>query len=61
MGELFETLRTAVRDGRYIFSDHADNMLRERAIAHWQVIEGLERGELLSERPQTRPNPTARG
>ena len=32
MGELFDRVRSAVRENRYLFSDHADNMLRERAI-----------------------------
>lgn len=39
-------------------SDHADNMLRERSIPHWQIVDGIEDGGLLSERPHTRPNPT---
>lgn len=58
MGQLFDRIRSAVRENRYFFSDHADNMLRERAITHWQIVEGLEEGRLLSERPGTRPNPT---
>jgi hypothetical protein len=58
MGQLFDSIRHAVRDERYVFSDHADNMLRERSITHWQIVEGLELGRLLSERPHTRPNPT---
>ena len=41
-----------------MFSDHVDNMLRERGIMHWQVVAGLESAALLSERPETRPNPT---
>ncbi len=58
MGELFDRIKRAVREERYVFSDHADNMLRERGIAHWQVTSGLESGKRVSERPQTRPNPT---
>lgn len=58
MGELFNRIKLAVRDERYVFSDHADNMLRERGIIHWQIASGLEDAKLLSERPQTKPNPT---
>jgi hypothetical protein len=57
MGDLFERVRNAVREERYLFSDHADNMLRERSIVHWQVVDGLENGRLLIERPAARPNP----
>ena len=58
MGQLLEDVRRAVRVGRYVFSDHADNMLRERGIMHWQVVEDVEQAQLLSERSGTTPNPT---
>ncbi len=58
MGQLFDRVRRAVRADRYIFSDHADNMLRERGIIHWHIVQGVEPASLLSERPETRPNPT---
>lgn len=58
MGELFDRVRRAVREDRYLFSDHADNMLRERGIIHWQIVQGVEDARLLSERAQTKPNPT---
>ena len=57
MGDLSERIRSAVREERYLLSDHADNMLRERSIVHWQVVDGLEHGRLLVERPAARPNP----
>lgn len=57
MGDLFERVRGAVRGERYLFSDHADNMLRERSIVHWQVVDGLEHGRLLVDRPAARPKP----
>lgn len=57
MGELFNRIREATRENRYVFSDHADNMLRERAIEHWQIVHGLEDARLLVERPTARPNP----
>ncbi len=58
MGELFNRVQRAVREDRYLFSDHADNMLRERGITHWQIVSGMDEVSLLSERPATRPNPT---
>lgn len=56
MGDLFDRLKRAVREDRYLITDHADNMLRERGIFHWQIINGVEDARLLSERPQTTPN-----
>ncbi len=58
MVDLFDRVRRAVREDRYFFSDHADNMLRERRIIHWQIVNGVEDARILSERPETRPNPT---
>ena len=58
MGRLVEQVRSAVREQRYVFSDHADNALRERGIPHWQIVAGAEQAQVLSERLQTKPNPT---
>lgn len=58
MGELFDRMKHAVRENRYLFSDHADNMLRERGLTHWQIVHGVEHARILSERPQTKPNPS---
>ena len=58
MGQLFDNIRRSVQKNRYVFSDHADNMLRERGIMHWHIVEGIDQAHLLSERPNTRPNPT---
>ena len=57
MGELLERVRRAVHEERYLFSDHADNQLRDRGIMHWQIVQGVEEGRLLRERPHARPNP----
>jgi hypothetical protein len=57
MGELFEQVRRAAREGRYVFSVHADDRLRERGIMHWQIVQGVEDGRLLAERPRAKPNP----
>jgi hypothetical protein len=59
MGLLWDRIRAAVRESRYVFSNHADDQLRERSIAAWQVASGAEHGRLLSERPHDRPHPSA--
>lgn len=58
VGKLFDQVRRAIREDRYVFSDHADNVLRERRITHWQIVDGVEHGRVLGERSQTKPNPT---
>lgn len=57
MPRLAELILQAVDEDRYLFSDHADNQLRERLILHWQVIESLRTAIILRERPSDRPNP----
>jgi hypothetical protein len=58
MGDLFDGIKRALQRERYLFSNHADNMLRERGIMHWQILAGFNEARVLSERPRTRPNPT---
>ena len=58
MGQLVDRVRAAVAAERYVFSDHADNALRDRGIVHWHIVSGVADARLLSQRPQTRPNPT---
>ncbi len=58
MGALFEAIKRAVREDRYVFSNHADEQLRERRIVASQVVAGLKQGRLLAERPSDRPNPS---
>ena len=36
---------------------HASERLEERGILEWQVVDGLESGRLLKERPDDLPNP----
>ena len=57
MGQLFQRIRKAVREERYVIGRHANERLRERRIPAWQVISGSEHGKLLVERPATSPNP----
>src|SRR3954452_11357389 len=56
MGKLFDTLRQLVADERYVVGQHASERLEERGIMEWQVVAGLEDGELIAERPEERPN-----
>jgi len=58
MGRLFDRIREAVDDGRYVVGDHAADRLDERGIAEWQVVVGLHDGTLLRERRRDRPNPS---
>src|SRR5262245_26924182 len=55
---LFENIRDAVREDRFVVSWHADEMLEEREITDWQIVAGLEEAELIRERPRSKPNPS---
>ena len=56
MGQLFSTIRRLVADGRYIIGEHASERLEERGIVEWQVVVGLQNGDLVAERPDARPS-----
>lgn len=55
---LFNTVRDAVLAERYLIGQHAAERLEERGILEWQVVDGIEDAELISERPQDQPNPS---
>jgi hypothetical protein len=55
MAEIFDRIRSAVIEGRYMVGDHADNALLERAIASWQLEAGIMEAKLLRERPSRIP------
>jgi hypothetical protein len=57
MGKLLESIRHLVAEGKYVVGEHASERLDERGIMEWQVVAGLEDGELLGERPDAKPNP----
>ena len=57
MGRLFDQVRAAVAADRYVIGNHADDRLRERGIMGWQVIDGIQAGRLIAERPDDQPNP----
>jgi len=55
--ELFETIRRLVLAGRYVVGQHAVERLEERGILEWQVVDGVERAEVLAARPDATPHP----
>lgn len=57
MGQLFETIRQLVAEEKYVVGQHASERLEERGIMEWQVVAGLDDGELIAERPDAMPNP----
>lgn len=57
MPALFDTIRDLVLTGRYLVGQHAVERLDERGILEWQVVDGIEEGVLLSERPNDLPYP----
>lgn len=58
MGALFDNIRVAVAEDRYVLSDHAVDSLSDRRLEEWQVAVGLANGRLLNERPRDKPNPS---
>jgi hypothetical protein len=59
MGQLFVTIRTLVAEDKYVVGKHAAERLEERGIMEWQVVSGVDDGELIVERPDALPNPAA--
>lgn len=58
MAELWDLIRDAVLDDRYLVSWHADERCEEREIATWQVVAGAVDASLVEERPWDEPNPS---
>ena len=58
MGALFDKIRTAVQDERYVVAWHADERCEERGVTDWQLVAGLENADLVRERPASKPNPS---
>ena len=56
-GRLFNTIRSLVAAGRYVVGEHAAERLEERRILEWQLVDGIEHGVLLADRPDAQPNP----
>jgi hypothetical protein len=58
MGRLFEQIKQAVREDRFLVGWHADERCEERGATDWQIVSGLETAELVRERPRSKPNPS---
>lgn len=54
---LFAKIRSRVLAGQYVVGQHAVERLEERGVLEWQVVDGIENGDLLLERPDASPNP----
>jgi hypothetical protein len=57
MGQLFDTIRQLVADEKHLIGQHASERLEDCGIMEWQVVAGLEHGELIVERADATPNP----
>ena len=57
MSRLFETIRSRVAGGQYVVGQHAAEQLDERGVLEWQVVDGIEGGSLIVERPDDLPKP----
>jgi hypothetical protein len=58
VGKLFEKIRTAIHEDRFVVSWHSDERCEERGVSAWQLVAGIEDAELLRERPRSKPNPS---
>ncbi len=58
MGKLFDQIRSAIEDGRYLVSLHADERCEERGVTAWQLVAAFEDARLVRERPASQPNPS---
>ncbi|HVC96999.1 MAG TPA: DUF4258 domain-containing protein [Pirellulales bacterium] len=58
MGAIFDKIRKAVAEDRFIVSWHADERCEEREVTDWQLVAGLQDAELIRERPASKPNPS---
>lgn len=58
MGKLFNRIREAVADDRFVVSWHADERCEEREVTAWQLVAGLQDAELMRERPRSKPLPS---
>jgi len=57
MGKLWDRIRRAVEAERYVIGRHANEQLRLRQIAAWQIMSQMSEALLLKERAECRPNP----
>ena len=58
MGKLFDQIKQAVADDRFIVGWHADERCEEREVTDWQLVSGLSEAVIVKERPRSKPNPS---
>lgn len=58
MSQLIATIKQLVAEEKYVVGEHAAERLEERGILEWQAVAALQDGELISEKPKSKPNPT---
>jgi hypothetical protein len=58
VGQLFNTIKQLVAEEKYVVGEHASERLDERGIMEWQAVAGIDDGELIDERPDSKPNPS---
>ena len=61
MGRLFDRIRQLVAAEKYVVGQHASERLEERGIMEWQVVAGLEEGELIAEKAERHAEPCRGG
>ena len=58
MGKLFDKIREAVANDRFVVSWHADERCEERGVTAWQLVAGLQDAKLVRERSRSKPLPS---
>jgi hypothetical protein len=58
MGQLFNTIQQFVAEEKYVVGEHASERLEERGIMEWQAVATLADGDLMAEKPRSKPNPS---
>ena len=56
--DLTESIKDAVRDGRFLVSVHARQRMAERGLRLWHMEEGLTDATIVEVRPDSEPNPS---
>jgi hypothetical protein len=58
MGSLWDQVRAAVAEERYLVSWHADERCEEQGVTEWQLVSGADDAVVVEERLWTQPNPS---
>jgi len=58
MGRLFDDIRRAIQEDRFVIGWHADERCEQRGVSPRQIVAGFEDAELLRERSGSRPHPS---